>query len=137
MAPEEALKRAEAEHETLLGEGMAHLLNRPVAIRAERRQDGLLVSLDAVGLAVTAKAFGRASPCSRSRARHRLTLAALTPNRSPAARWVSPPATAAKTRTRRSSESAVDMPASLQPGRQSEITSSRFGNPIHSDRVSL
>src|SRR6516225_9320559 len=35
-------------------------------------------------------AFGRASPCSRSRVRQRLTLAALTPNRSAASRWVAP-----------------------------------------------
>ena len=40
-----------------------------------------------------------------------------------------PPATAARTRTRRSNESAVDMPASLQPGRHSESPHSRFGNP--------
>ena len=31
-------------------------------------------------------AFGRASPCWRSRVRHRLTLAAFTPERSPASR---------------------------------------------------
>ena len=49
-----------------------------------------------------------------------LTLAALTPNRSPASRCDAPAATAAKTRTRRSIESAFDMTASLQSGRQSE-----------------
>jgi hypothetical protein len=46
-------------------------------------------------------------------ARQRLTLAAFTPKRSPAYRWLSPDATAARTRTRRSSESGVDIAASL------------------------
>src|SRR5215204_5412409 len=60
----------------------------------------------------------RASPCSRSSARHRLTLAALTPKRSLARRWLKPPATAARTRTRRSNDKAVGMPAGLHPGQQ-------------------
>jgi len=60
-------------------------------------------------------AFGCASPCDRSRARQRLTLAALTPKRSPAARWLSPPETAARTRIRRSTDRALDISAGLRP----------------------
>ena len=57
---------------------------------------------------------GPASPRSRSSDRQRLTLAALTPNRSPACRWLKPFATAAKTRTRRSSDRALGMSAGLR-----------------------
>src|SRR3712207_6399797 len=57
--------------------------------------------------------LARALPCSRSSARQRLTLAALTLKRLLTSRWLSPDATAARTRTRRSSESGVDMAANL------------------------
>src|ERR1700761_8268847 len=57
---------------------------------------------------------GRAFPCSRCKLRHRLTLAGLTPNRAAASRWLAPAATAARTRTRRSTDSAFDMPAGLR-----------------------
>ena len=67
MAPEEALKRAEAKHDTLLGQKAAHLLDRPVAVGAARRQDGLSVSLNAMRLAITAQGL---RPC--------VTLLALT-----------------------------------------------------------
>jgi hypothetical protein len=60
-------------------------------------------------------AFGLASPCSRFRVRQRLTLAALTPNRSPASRWLAPACTAARTRILRSSDSAFDIPKSSEP----------------------
>jgi hypothetical protein len=50
------------------------------------------------------------------RLRYRLTLAALTPKRSPAARCDRPAATAAKTLTRRSTERAVAISAGLRPG---------------------
>jgi hypothetical protein len=58
---------------------------------------------------------GLGAPCSRARRRQRLTLAALTPNRSPASRCEAPASTAARTRTRRSSDSAFDMSAGLRP----------------------
>ena len=74
-------------------------------------------------------ALGRGAPCSRSRARQRLTLAALTPNRAAASRCVAPACTAARTRVRRSRDSAFDMPAGLPAGRQSESKPDRFGNP--------
>jgi hypothetical protein len=57
---------------------------------------------------------GRGSPCSRANRRHRLTLAALTPKRSPASRWDAPASTADSTRTLRSNDSALAMPASPQ-----------------------
>ena len=56
---------------------------------------------------------GRTSPWRSCRFRQRLTLAALTPNRSAASRWVAPAATAATTRTRRSTERAFDISADL------------------------
>jgi hypothetical protein len=63
---------------------------------------------------------GRGSPCSRARRRHRLTLAALTPNLSPASRCEAPASTAANTRTRRFRDSAFDMSAGLRSGKQLE-----------------
>jgi hypothetical protein len=84
-----------------------------------------------------ARAFCLASPCARSRARHQLTLAALTPNRSPTPRCVIPAATAAKTRTRRSSESASTCPpASVRADRLNHLQRNS-GIPINSDRVLL
>ena len=71
---------------------------------------------------------GRMSPC-RSSARHRLTLAALTPKRAAASRCVAPSETAATTRVRRSTESAFDMPAGLPSGRQLESEPKSKGNP--------
>ena len=60
------------------------------------------------------KGPGRGSPFSRSSARQRLTLAALTLNRSAACRWLRPSSrTAARTRRLKSKESAIDMPAGL------------------------
>ena len=53
--------------------------------------------------------------CHCDRRRHRLTLAALTPNRAAATRWLAPAATTAKTRTRRSKKSAFDISAGLLP----------------------
>ncbi len=67
------------------------------SIRAERRSPP--------------KAPGRASPCSRSRWRHLLMLAALTLKRSAAARCERPCETAARTRTRKSIDKAFDMSA--------------------------
>jgi len=58
---------------------------------------------------------GRGSPCSRSRLRQRLTLAALTPKRSAASRCVAPAATAPRTRTRRSTDSALGIPCRPHP----------------------
>ena len=69
------------------------------------------------------------SRSARALARHRLTLAALTPKRSPASRWLAPNATAARTRTRRSSESGVDMPTGLLPAHSLNHASARKGIP--------
>jgi hypothetical protein len=49
-----------------------------------------------------------------------MALDALTPNRAAAARHEAPAATARTTRSRRSTDSAFDMPASLPTGRQLE-----------------
>src|SRR5262245_2962518 len=77
----------------------------------------------------------RASPASRSSARQRLTLDALTPNRSPAWRWLNPRATAARTRTRRSNDKAVGMPAGLDPGQQLESRQTQFWNPSRFNQI--
>lgn len=71
---------------------------------------------------------GRSVPFSRASARQRLTLAALTPNRSAASRWLAPASTAARTRMRRSTERALDMPAGLLSGRQFESEPECGGN---------
>src|ERR1700761_8907609 len=80
---------------------------------------------------------GRAFPCSRCKLRHRLTLAGLTPNRAAASRWLAPAATAARTRTRRSTDKAFDMPAGLHApaGRLNHI-SAGLGTPSDSVRLS-
>ena len=77
---------------------------------------------------------GRGSPCSRARLRHRLTLAALTPKRSAASRCVAPDATAPKTRTRRSTDSARDMPAGLHPANSLNHVAPDLGIPLDSLR---
>jgi hypothetical protein len=74
-------------------------------------------------------AFGLASPCARSSARHRLTLAALTPKRAAAPRPEAPCATALKTRLRRSKERDWAISAGPQPGQKLESLQCRFGNP--------
>src|ERR1700679_4155218 len=80
-------------------------------------------------------AFGDATPCVRANARHRLTLAALTPKRSPTLRPEAPSATAASTRVRRSIDRGPAIPAGLQSGRKLESLHRRFGNP-HPDSIS-
>jgi len=59
-------------------------------------------------------------PVDRFCAVQRTALAALTPNRSAAARRLIPPFTAATTRSRRSTNKHRAMPAGLRSGQQSE-----------------
>ena len=81
------------------------------------------------------KGPGRTSPRRRSNPRQRLMLAALTPNRAAASRCVAPCATAARTRVRRSTESAFDMPAGLQsPADSLNQISAGLGTPPDSIR---
>jgi hypothetical protein len=56
---------------------------------------------------------GATEPASRTSAAQRIALDALTPKRAAAARHDAPAATAATTRSRRSTDSAFDMPTSL------------------------
>src|SRR5690349_8750047 len=56
---------------------------------------------------------GATEPASRASAAQRIALAALTPKRAAAARQEAPAATAATTRSRRSTDSAFDMPTCL------------------------
>ena len=74
-------------------------------------------------------AFGKGLPSSRSRCRHRLTLAALTPKRAPATRWLAPAETAARTRTRRSTERALDISPGLHPADSLNHFASDLGIP--------
>ena len=84
MTSGEGLDRAEAEAEPLCGKRAAHFLYGRVAVGSKRRKNGFAAGFDALGAAVAAKRLRRASPGSCSRARQRLTLGALTPNRSAA-----------------------------------------------------
>jgi hypothetical protein len=71
---------------------------------------------------------------SRSSARQRLTLAALTPNRSPACRWLTPCATAANTRTEdQATELSACPPASIPADSLSHLNSDS-GIPLDSFR---
>ena len=58
---------------------------------------------------------GATEPASRAIAAQRIALEALTPKRAAAARRDAPAATAATTLSRRSTDSALDMPASPSP----------------------
>jgi hypothetical protein len=97
VAGEEAADRAVAEGHAFVGERLAQLFDRQVGRRFEESEDRVFVRLDPSGPAVSALGTGAASPRSRSSAGHRLTLAALAPNRSPACRWLKPRPTAANT----------------------------------------
>jgi hypothetical protein len=57
----------------------------------------------------------------------RIALEALTPNRAAATRQDAPAATAATTRSRRSTDSALDMPVGLLADRQLESDPARVG----------
>ena len=78
--------------------------------------------------------LGCAPPVSRRRARHRLTLAALTPKRSPASRWLRPSSTAARTRSRKSTERAFDMIVGLHPTTMFNLICRPCGIPADSIR---
>ncbi len=87
--------------------------------------------VDTMRFLIAAHRLGRASPRSRSRARHRLMLDALTANRSAAARCESPSATAARTRRRRSYESEPAITAGLRPaGSLNQISPICESHPI-------
>ena len=75
---------------------------------------GELGRLDAGALWTVANTIEPWEPVSRSRAHQRMALAMLTPNRAAAAWQDTPSATAATTRSRRSTDSAFDMPVGLQ-----------------------
>ena len=84
MTDEEAADRAVADNNALLAKRIAQLPDRDVRVRLQDGEDRVFVSLNPLGPAVFPPiGRARASPCSRSSARHRLTLAALTPNLSP------------------------------------------------------
>lgn len=129
MTAEEPLQRAVAEGMAALGQRRAQLLRGDVRRRIQRRLDQRALGLDPGRAAVAAERAGRGSPLLRAIASHRLTLAALTPNRSAAARWLAPSATAFNTRTRRSRDSAFTMTASLLSGGHVESEPAFSGNP--------
>jgi len=112
MARKEALKGAETEDQAPRRQPPPQLLDGDVGNPVQLRQERLCASMRPERRSPPS-ALGRASPCLRARARQRLTLAALTPNRSPTCRWLAPAATAANTRSLKSSDNALDMPTSL------------------------
>jgi hypothetical protein len=75
--------RAVADNNALLAERLAQLLDRDVRLRLQDREDRVFVTLNPLGPVVSAHRSRPRLARSRSSARHRLTLAALTPNRSP------------------------------------------------------
>jgi hypothetical protein len=113
VAGEEAPDRAVAEGHDFVGGRLA--FDRHVGRRFKEIEDRVFVCLNPSGPAVSALGTGAASPRSRSSARHWLTLAALTPNRSRACRWLKPCATVANIRARTSSDRALGMSAGLHP----------------------
>jgi hypothetical protein len=135
VAGEEAADRPIADRYAFVGERLAQLFDGDVRRRFDKAEDRVPVRLDPSGSAVSALGSGRASPRSRSSARHRLTLAALTPNRSPAWRWLKPRATAANTRTRRSNDRALGISAGLHPADSLNHLSRDSGIPLRFDPI--
>ena len=113
---EETPERAVADREAAARECSPQLLERDIRRLLDKREDqaGPRASMRPERRSPP-RAFGRASPCMHSRARQRIALDALTPNRWAACRHERPPAIAASTRVLRSSESAFDMSAGLRP----------------------
>ncbi len=70
--------------------------------------------LDPPRTPIPAQRLGATEPVVRSSAHQRIALDALTPNRAAAARHDDPAATASTTLSRRSTDSALDMPVGLQ-----------------------
>ena len=66
VSREAALERAEAERQTCLQEDGSHLVDPDVLVRATRREHGLSMRLKRRS---PPHGLGRASPCSRSKAR--------------------------------------------------------------------
>ena len=112
---EETPERAVADREAAARGVYPQLLERDIRRLLDKREDQAGPRLNASRAPVAARAFGQASPCMHSRARQRIALDALTPNRWAACRHERPPAIAASTRVLRSSESAFDMSAGLRP----------------------
>jgi hypothetical protein len=115
LAPLQNVGLCIAEGRGFVGERLAQLFNCDVGRFFDKREGSCLCTPRPARTCGLRGERGRASPQSRSSAHHRLTLAALTPNRSPACRWLKPCATAANTRTRRSSDRALGMSAGLHP----------------------
>ena len=63
---------------------------------------------------------GATDPVCRAMPHQRIALEALTPNRNAASRQDAPPATAATTLSRKSTDKALDMPVGLLADRQLE-----------------
>jgi hypothetical protein len=104
-----------------LGQDRPELREREVGRARHRLQDLRRMRFDASPAAITAQ------PARNDRARLAQpgapadgTLAALTSNRAAAARHEAPANTARTTRSGRSTDSALDMPAGLPTGRQLE-----------------
>jgi len=74
------------------------------------------------------------APAASISVRHRLTLAALTPHRDAAVRWLAPSATDFKTRSRRSTESAFDIQPASIPADILNQSQRRLGIPNDSIR---
>ena len=98
MPVEEPPERAHPHRHTGLGQLGPDLRERDVRLAVHELEDQRRVCLDARGAPVPAQ---------------RIALAALTPKRAAAARQDAPTATAPTTRSRRSTDNAFDMPASL------------------------
>jgi hypothetical protein len=115
MSTEEPPKRRDACRHTDPGEFSPDLRQRDVGLPLDKAQDQRRMSLNAPGATVTAQRPRHHYPASRDRARQRIALEALTPKRAAAARQDAPAAIAATTRSRRSTDSAFDMPIALSP----------------------
>jgi hypothetical protein len=115
MSTEKPPKRRDACRHTGLGEFSSDLRQRHVGPPLDKAQDERRMSLNARGATVTASGPGTTDPASRDSARQRIALEVLTPKRAAAARQHAPAAIAATTRSRRSIDSAFDMPIALSP----------------------
>jgi len=113
VAGEEAPDRAIADADPPFRQKAAQFLGGEVGRLLQKAQDQVPVSFHMMGMVVASGPLG-AAPVSRDSCRHRLTLAGLTGERLSRRAVAHATPTAARTRTRRSSDNALTMPAGLQ-----------------------
>ena len=125
-----ATDRAVANRRALFCERLSQFLDRDVGRFFDEFEDRVLIEPRSGLHLRTSARFA----LSRSTARQRLTLAALTPNRSPACRWLTPLRHRGQHTSRRSSDRALGRSAHLIPADSLNHLNADSGIPYDSFR---